>query len=81
MCKVVNGIAGQNNNLEKNELYSLIRKLYFSGFKDKCYEILSEEMEKNTRLKKEKLMNYILNNQKGISNYYKYRDLLHGCSA
>ena len=26
-------------------------------------------------------MNYILNNQKGISNYYKYRDLLHGCSA
>jgi len=81
MCKAVNGIAGQNNNLGKNELYSLIRKLDFSGFKDKCYEILSEEMEKNTRLKKEKLMNYILNNQKGISNYYKYRDLLHGCSA
>lgn len=81
MCKAVNGIAGQNNNLGKNELYSLIRKLDFSGFKNKCYEILSEEMETNTRLKKEKLMNYILNNQKGISNYYKYRDLLHGCSA
>ena len=81
MCKAVNAIAGRNNNKDKIELYKLIRSLDFNGFKVKCYEILSEEIEINIRLKKEKLMNYILNNQKGISNYYKYRDLLHGCSA
>ena len=38
-------------------------------------------MEYSVRVRKEKLMNYILNNQSGILNYYKYRDKLHGCSA
>ena len=38
-------------------------------------------MEDSIRIRKEKMMNYILNNQNGITNYYKYRDLLHGCSA
>ena len=81
MCKAINAIAGKDNNVDKIELYKLIRRLDFNGFKEKCYEILSEEMEISIRLRKEQLMNYILNNQKSISNYYKYRDLLHGCSA
>lgn len=81
MCKAVNAIAGKNNNTDKIELYKLIKRLDFNGFKEKCYEILSEEMEYSVRVRKEKLMNYILNNQKGITNYYKYRNLLHGCSA
>ena len=81
MCKAVNAIAGRDNNKEKTELYKLIKSLKFDRFKDKCYEILSEEMEINIRLKKEKLMNYILNNQVGIINYYKYKEILHGCSA
>lgn len=81
MCKAVNAIAGRNNNKEKMELYRLIKSLNFNSFKEKCYEILSEEMEETVRERKEKLMNYILNNRKGISNYYKYGNLLHGCSA
>ena len=81
MCKAVNAIAGRDNNIDKIELYRAIKQLNFERFKEKCCEILSEEMEYSIRLRKEKLMNYILNNQKGITNYYKYRDLLHGCSA
>ena len=81
MCKAVNAIAGRNKNKEKMELYRLIKNLNFNSFKEKCYEILSEEMEEAVRKRKEKIMNYILNNRKGISNYYKYRNLLHGCSA
>lgn len=81
MCKAVNAIAGRDNNICKIELYKRIKQLDFEGFKEKCYEILSEEMEYSVRVRKEKLMNYILNNKKGIISYYKYQDLLHGCSA
>ena len=38
-------------------------------------------MEERKRIRKEKLMNYIINNQEGISNLYRYRKYLHGCSA
>ena len=81
MCKAVNGIAGRENNISRIVWYKRIKQLDFEGFKEKCYEILSEEMEYSVRERKEKLMNYILNNQNGILNYYKYRNLLHGCSA
>ena len=81
MCKAVNAIAGRNNNKEKIKLYKMIKSLNFDGFKEKCYEILSEEMDQSVRERKEKLMYYILNNQESISNYYQYRKLLHGCSA
>lgn len=81
MCKAVNAIAGRDNNVKKIELYKLIKRLDFEGFKEKCYEILSEELEYSVRVRKEKLMNYILNNQVGIMNYYKYKEILHGCSA
>lgn len=81
MCKAVNGIAGKENNKGKIELFKAIKELDFEGFKEKCYEILSEEMEISVRIRKEKLMKYILNNQKGITNYYKYGEMLHGCSA
>lgn len=81
MCKAINAIAGRKNNKDKKQLYRLIKNLNFNGFKEKCYEILSEEMEETVRKRKEKLMNYILNNRNSISNYYKYRKLLHGCSA
>ena len=30
-------------------------------------------MEERKRIRKEKLMNYIINNQEGISNLYRYR--------
>lgn len=81
MCKAVNAIAGKNNNICKIELYKKIKCLDFEGFKEKCYEILSEEMEYSVRLRKEQLMKYILNNKTGIENYYKYKEFLHGCSA
>ena len=81
MCKAINAIAGRKNNKDKKQLYRLIKNLNFNGFKEKCYEILSEELEETVRKRKEKLMNYILNNRNSISNYYKYRKLLHGCSA
>ena len=32
-------------------------------------------------MRKEQLMNYILNNEEGIKNLYKNKELLHGCSA
>ena len=38
-------------------------------------------MEETTRKRKEKLLQYILNNKEGISNLYKYQSQLHGCSA
>ena len=81
MCKAINAITGRDNNIDKIKLYRLIKRLDFDGFRDKCYEILSEEKEYSVRVRKEKLMKYILNNKKGIISYYKYQDLLHGCSA
>ena len=44
-------------------------------------EILAEEMDESTRLRKERLLKYILNNKQGITNLYKYQKELHGCSA
>lgn len=81
LIKAVNAIAGKNNTADKIALFRKIKNLNFEGFKEKCYEILSEEMNPSTRLNKEKLMKYVLNNQNGIENYYKYKKYLHGCSA
>lgn len=81
LIKAVNAIAGKNNITNKIELFRKIKNLDFNGFKDECYEILSEEMNTSTRLNKEKLMKYVLNNKEGIENYYKYKEYLHGCSA
>lgn len=86
--KAVNGIVGRiskDNKAEKENLkYRLknsIRNLDFDTFKELSYEILAEEMNKSTRKRKEELMNYILNNVEGITNLYKNKDVLHGCSA
>ena len=38
-------------------------------------------MDESTRLRKERLLKYILNNKQGITNLYKYQKELHGCSA
>ena len=81
MIKAVNSIAGKDNMENKIRLFRELKQVNFEGFKDVCHEILSEELERNTRLNKEKLMNYILNNRDGIENYYMYREHLHGCSA
>lgn len=88
MTKAINEIVGRitkENKEEKNEykkrIYDSIKRLNFEEFKEICYEILSEEMEKTTRVRKEKLMNYILNNKIGIENLYNHKELLHGCSA
>ena len=88
MTKAINGIVGKITKETKKEkinykkrIYKTIKELDFKGFKDICYEILSEEMEYSLRLRKEQLMNYILNNEEGIRNLYTNKELLHGCSA
>lgn len=88
MKKAVNGIVGRitKNNKEeqekkKKELRTALRRLNFVRFKEICYEILAEEMEKSTRERKEELMKYILNNAEGIKNLYRNKKDLHGCSA
>ena len=88
MKKAVNGIVGRikkENKEEKNKLKEALRdslrKLDFERFKEISYEILSEEMEKSTRDRKRKLMEYILNNKEGITNLYINKDEWYGCSA
>lgn len=88
LMKAINGIVGKenkDNELEKAEykkrIYRSFHELDFNKTKEVIYEILAEEMEENTRKRKEKLLNYILNNKEGISNLYKYQKELHGCSA
>lgn len=88
MKKAVNGIVGRITKANKEEkekqkknLRTSLRRLNFVKFKEQCYEILSEEMEKTTRDRKEYLMNYILNNAEGIKNLYRNKKYLHGCSA
>lgn len=88
MKKAVNGIVGritktnkEEKEKQKKELRMALRRLNFERFKEKCYEILAEEMEKTIRRRKEDLMNYILNNVEGIKNLYRNKKELHGCSA
>ena len=88
MKKAVNGIVGritktnkEKKEKEKKELRTALRRLNFVKFKEKCYEILAEEMEKTIRKRKEEMMNYILNNIEGIKNLYRNKKELHGCSA
>ena len=88
MTKAINGIIGKirketkkEQNKYKKRIYKALEKLDFKEFKEICYEILSEEMEYSLRIRKETLMNYILNNTDGITNLYKNKELLHGCSA
>jgi len=88
MKKAVNGIVGRvtkvnkvENEKRKKDLRTALRRLNFVKFKEICYEILAEEMEKTTRERKEKLMKYILNNVEGIKNMYKHKKKVHGCSA
>lgn len=88
MKKAVNGIVGKitktnkkEKEKQKKELRSTLRRLNFVRFKEICYEILAEEMEKTTRGRKEDLMKYILNNVEGIKKLYRNKKELHGCSA
>ena len=88
MKKAVNGIVGRitkankkEKEKQKKEIRTALRRLNFVRFKELCYEILAEEMEKTTRERKEDLMDYILNNVEGIKNLYKNKKELHGCSA
>lgn len=88
MTKAVNAIVGRITKENKKEqienkrkLYYSIKKFDFKGFKENCYDILSEEMDKTLRKRKEQNMNYILNNIEGIRNLYQNQELLHGCSA
>ncbi len=88
MKKAVNGIVGKITKTnkkakekQKKEIRKALRRLNFVRFKEICYEILEEEMEKTTRERKEDLMKYILNNVEGIKNLYRNKKELHGCSA
>ena len=88
LMKAINGIVGKENKDNKLEISEYKRRIYrsfyeldFSKTKEVVYEILAEEMEENSRKRKEKLLNYILNNKEGISNLYRYQKELHGCSA
>ena len=88
LMKAINGIVGKENKENKLEISEYKRRIYrsfyeldFKKTKEVVYEIIAEEMEENTRKRKEKLLNYILNNKEGISNLYRYQKELHGCSA
>lgn len=88
LMKSVNGIVGKENKeniKEKSEykkrIYRSFYALDFKETKEIVYEILAEEMDKNVRNRKEKLLKYILNNEQGITNLYKFQKELHGCSA
>lgn len=88
LMKAVNGIVGKGNKgneLEKAEykrrIYTSFYRQNFKETKEIVYEILSEEMEESERMRKQKILKYILNNKEGISNLYKYQKELHGCSA
>ena len=88
MKKAVNGIVGRitkankkEKEKQKEEMRTALRRLNFVKFKELCNEILAEEMEKTARKRKEKLMEYILNNVEGIKNLYRNKKELHGCSA
>lgn len=88
MKKAVNGIVGritktnkEEKEKQKKELRRELRRLNFVRFKEICYEILAEEMEKSTRKRKEDLMKYIIKNAEGIKNLYRNKKELHGCSA
>ncbi len=88
MKKAVNGIVGritktnkEEKEKQKKEIRTALRRLNFVRFKELCYEILTEEMEKTTRKRKQDLMEYILNNVEGIKNLYRNKKELHGCSA
>lgn len=88
MKKAINGIVGKITKInkkekekQKKEIRTALRRLNFVRFKEICYEILEEEMEKSTRERKEDLMDYILNNVEGIKNLYRNKKELHGCSA
>lgn len=88
LMKAINGIVGKENKDNKLEIAEYKKRIYrsfyeldFNKTKEIVYEILAEEMEENARKRKERLLNYILNNKEGISNLYKYQKELHGCSA
>lgn len=88
MKKAISGIVGratkENKEIkdkQKEEMRIALRELNFESFKEKSYEIIAEEMQKSTREQKIKLMEYILNNEEGITNLYKNKEELHGCSA
>ena len=70
LMKAINGIVGKENKDNKQEkaeykkrIYRSFYELDFNKTKEIVYEILAEEMEENTRKRKEKLLNYILNNK------------------
>ena len=86
--KAVNAIVGKENKenvLEKAEykrrIYTSFYTNNFKETKEIVYEILSKEMDKIVRKRKQKILQYILNNREGIKNLYKYQKELHGCSA
>ena len=88
LTKAVNSIVGKETKDNIKEISEYKRRIYrsfyaldFKQTKEIVYEILAEEMEETTRKRKEKLLQYILNNKEGISNLYKYQSQLHGCSA
>ena len=88
MKKAISGIVGRSTKenkeikeQQKEEMRTALRELNFESFKEKSYEIIAEEMQKSTRERKIKLMEYILNNEEGITNLYKNKEELHGCSA
>lgn len=88
MKKAISGIVGrptkENKEVkeqQKEEMQRVLRELNFESFKEKSYEIIAEEMQRSSRERKIKLMEYILNNEEGIRNLYKNKEELHGCSA
>lgn len=88
MKTAVNGIVGRITKInkaektkQKKDINTALRRLNFVKVKELAYEILAEEMDKSTRERKIKLLNYLLNNADGIKNLFRNKKKLHGCSA
>lgn len=88
--KAINAIVGRETKEAEDiamkqeykiRIYKSLHKGDFEETREIVYEILAEEMDKNKRERKLKLLKYILNNKEGIINFYNNRKELHGCSA
>ena len=77
--KAVIGLCGKDNTEYITKIRTAMFEFDFIKVKELSYEILAEEMDKSVRKRKEALLKYLLNNEKGFKNSIKYD--VPGCAA
>lgn len=77
--KALNGLCGRNNKEQKIKIREAMNEYDYDKVKELGYEILAEEMDKNIRERKLKLLEYIINNEEGFKNSVLYD--VPGCVA